>query len=164
MAQFRDAITNVFGSAEQTKLQAMHMAIADIDAALPDAERAWKSLAWDALEGSDEAKAKAQEAKAAYEELKERREFAVAACAELEGQIAQRAQRKNDKAHRADRRALAAHLGNVRGAFERCVGLQAELQEQFDQMMSNAAKAFALIPHTARGQLGFMLQPEEFRG
>src|SRR5438874_13519759 len=105
MAQWKNAL-GVFGTAEETKRAAMHSAIADIDAALPDMEQAWKARAYDALEGTDEAKAAALAAKDAYDGLKQRREFAVAAAAELEGQIAARDARKADKARRADRRAL----------------------------------------------------------
>src|SRR5205814_1403446 len=55
-------------------------------------------------------------------------------------------------------------LGHLRGAFERAVGLQAELQDEFDTLMSHAVKAFALLPPHVRGELGFGLQVEEFRG
>jgi hypothetical protein len=82
--------SGVFGTAEQTKLHAMHKAIADIDLALPDMEQAWKARAFDALEGTDDAKAAAIDAKAAYDALIEKRTFAVAAVAELERQIAER--------------------------------------------------------------------------
>jgi hypothetical protein len=42
--------------------------------------------------------------------------------------------------------------------------LQAELQEHFDALMGHAAKASALIPREVKGELGYALQIEEFRG
>src|SRR5204863_9489617 len=82
---FKNAF-GMFATVEERKLAAVHTAIAAIDAALLDADRAWKALAYDALEGTDAAKAAAHDAKRAYDALIEKRQFAVAAAAELEAQ------------------------------------------------------------------------------
>jgi hypothetical protein len=154
----------MFATAESRKLAGVQQAIADIAAELPAADRAWKALAYEALAGDEEQRAKALEAKAVYTELLARREFAVAAAEDLQSQIEERERRKHDKQRRADRRALAAHLGNFRGALERVIDRQVEAQGEFDAAMAAAQKACALLPPAVRSELGNELSIAAVRG
>jgi hypothetical protein len=156
--------SGIFGTLEQKKLAAARQAVKEVDAALPELERTWKSRAWDALNGDEQASAAARAAKVAYDAMVERRQFAVAAAAELELQIEDRERRKHDKQRRSDRRALSAHLGQFRGALERCINLQVQVQQEFDRAMEAAQRAFVLLPYRVRSEVGNELSVEAVRG